>query len=163
MHEQRYEYKKNTPTTDRLCSICSKCPSGYNVIQCTSTSNTVCTNLRAWVIAAIVVGVLVPILLLVVGLQYTRKNTALRVTVSNLELTERLLDDERVEVELMGQAWSIGHEDISFGPVIGEGAYGRVYKGTWGHVPVAIKVLRMPFEELDSSMRDDFDREVHSI
>jgi hypothetical protein len=60
----------------------------------------------------------------------------------------------------MGQAWSIAEEDLTFGAVIGEGAYGRVYSGMWGHVQVAIKVLRMPFDELDAGMRDDFDREV---
>jgi hypothetical protein len=91
---------------------------------------------------------------------YMRKQRMYRETVTNLELTERLLGDEQKENELMGQAWSIEEEDLTFGPVIGEGAFGRVYKGAWGHVTVAIKVLRMPFDELDLSMKHDFDREV---
>jgi hypothetical protein len=132
----------------------------YNVVPCTETSNTRCTNLRAWIIAAYAAGGTVSIIVLSLVIMYVRKKTALRHTVTNLELTERLLGDEREEVELMGQAWSIAEEDLTFGAVIGEGAYGRVYSGMWGHVEVAIKVLRVPFDDLDTAMKDDFDREV---
>ena len=41
--------------------------------------------------------------------------------------------------------------------------YGRVYKGFWGHLPVAIKVLRVPIDELETGIREDFDREVSAV
>lgn len=130
------------------------------MVPCTKTSNTRCTNFRAWVIAAWVAGGIVFIVVLTLIIMYFRKKTALRHTATNLELTERLLDDEREEVELMGQAWSIAEGDLTFVEVIGEGAYGRVFKGMWGYVEVAIKVLRVPFDDLDIEMKNDFDREV---
>ena len=103
------------------------------------------------------------IVVLTLVIMYIRKKTALRNTATSLELTERLLDEEREEIELMGQAWSIAEGDLTFGEVIGEGAYGRVYKGMWGYVEVAIKVLRIPFDDLDTEMKDDFDREVAKL
>lgn len=61
-------------------------------------------------------------------------------TQNELELTERLLGDvqdenERVTEEIadMEQAWVIRQADLKFGEVIGEGAYGSVFRGTWGY------------------------------
>ena len=53
--------------------------------------------------------------------RYIRKQKLLRETKTNLALTERLLGDEREENELMGKAWSIAEDDLTFGPIIGEG------------------------------------------
>jgi hypothetical protein len=159
-----YEYVAPTLTSDRMCSICSSCPSGFDVVPCTAFTNTQCTqSLSAGQVAGIIVGVLVPTFGFVIALLYIRYATyrsELGQTKTYLELTEQLLGDERVEKEQMEQAWTIAESDISFGVVIGEGAFGRVYKGRWGHIEVAIKVLRMPIDELDVSMRADFDREV---
>jgi hypothetical protein len=155
-----YQFQGPTATTDRLCSICSSCPSGYKTVQCADTANTQCTNERGWITTVIVVCTVVPIVVLSITFLYIFNKRALTETTTNLELTERLLDGQRDENELMGQAWSIAEEDLTFGKMIGEGAFGRVHEGTWGHVPVAIKVLRIPFDELDISMQEDFDREV---
>ena len=124
------------------------------------TANTQCTNERGWITTVIVVCTVVPVVVLSITFLYIFKKRALDETTTNLELTERLLDGQRDENELMGQAWSIAEEDLTFGKLIGEGAFGRVWDGTWGHVPVAIKVLRIPFDELDLDMQEDFDREV---
>jgi hypothetical protein len=157
-----YQFQAPTATTNRLCSICSSCPSGYKTVQCTDTANTQCTNERGWITTVIVVCTVVPVVVLSITFLYIFKKRALDETTTNLELTERLLDGQRDENELMGQAWSIAEEDLTFGKLIGEGAFGRVWDGTWGHVPVAIKVLRIPFDELDLDMQEDFDREVSS-
>jgi Leucine-rich repeat (LRR) protein len=157
-----YQVVPPTLTTNRLCSICSTCPSGYDTVPCTEYTNTQCrkVNERNWITTVIVVCTVVPVVVMSIALMYIFKRRALTETTTNLELTERLLDGQRDEVELMGQAWSIAMKDLTFGDVIGEGAYGRVWNGTWGHVPVAIKVLRTPFDELDLNMQADFEREV---
>lgn len=103
-----------------------------------------------------------------VAFQYGRAQQRGReLAVNELELTERLLGDVRTEKdrveeenELLTQAWSIAEDDLEFGKVIGEGAFGRVYSGRWGHIPVAIKVLRTPLDALDRGVVADFDREV---
>lgn len=68
-------------------------------------------------------------------------------TQDELELTARLLGDvqdenTRVTEEnvLMEQAWTIAESDLTFGESIGEGGFGTVFRGSWGHIPVAIKV-----------------------
>jgi hypothetical protein len=163
-----FEFQAATHTTNRICSPCSICPLGFHVVPCNSTNNTQCTKvsskaLSAGQAAAIIVGVLVPTFGFVLALLYIRYTTfrsELGQTKTYLELTEQLLGNERDEKEQMEQAWTIAESDISFGAVIGEGAFGRVYKGMWGHIEVAIKVLRMPIDELDVTMRADFDREV---
>lgn len=63
-----------------------------------------------------------------------QKSRELGETKSYLELTERLLGDEREEKVRMGQAWSIAESDLTFGAVLGVGAFGRVVSGKWGYV-----------------------------
>ena len=46
-------------------------------------------------------------------------------------------------------------EDCTFGQVVAEGAYGKVYKGKWIGKPVAIKEMHDPDE--DPAASDDFD------
>jgi hypothetical protein len=94
-----------------------------------------------------VVAVLIPLVGLIVTLLYIRYRTELNATRAELgetqnylELTEQLLGDERDELEQMEQAWSIIESDLTFGKKIGEGAFGHVSEGTWGHIKVAIKV-----------------------
>jgi hypothetical protein len=123
----------------------------FDVSPCTPTTNTKCTKQFALsndVLAGIIIAVLVPVVLLVFSLAYIRYRTKLIVTRTQLgdtknflELTERLLGDEREENALMAQGWRIAEDDLVYETVIGEGAFGRVYRGTWGHIQVAIKVL----------------------
>jgi Leucine-rich repeat (LRR) protein len=159
-----YQVLSPTSTTNRICSICATCPKGFKTVPCTDGTNTRCIQeLSPGETAAIVVGVLVPTFGFVIALLYIRYTTfrsELGKTKTYLELTEQLLGDERDEKEQMEQAWIIAETDLSFGPVIGEGAFGRVYTGMWGHIEVAIKVLRTPIDEQDVSMRADFDHEV---
>eukprot|EP00036_Acanthoecidae_sp_10tr_P019896 CAMPEP_0206306090 /NCGR_PEP_ID=MMETSP0106_2-20121207/10618_1 /ASSEMBLY_ACC=CAM_ASM_000206 /TAXON_ID=81532 /ORGANISM="Acanthoeca-like sp., Strain 10tr" /LENGTH=1445 /DNA_ID=CAMNT_0053736995 /DNA_START=267 /DNA_END=4604 /DNA_ORIENTATION=- len=161
-----YEVSNRTVWSNRECSICSTCPAGFDMTLCTATTNTQCTKqfaLSSAAIGGIIVGVLIPLVGLVLTVLYVRHKatrTELGETKNYLELTEQLLGDEREEKEQMEQAWSIAESDLTIGDVIGEGAYGRVFRGTWGHIAVAIKVLRHPLDELDPTMTDDFRREV---
>ena len=36
----------------------------------------------------------------------------------------------------------------------------QVWFGKWGHIPVAVKLLKMPLDEHDPQTAQDFDREV---
>uniref|UniRef100_A0A8H7Y9N2 Protein kinase domain-containing protein n=1 Tax=Psilocybe cubensis TaxID=181762 RepID=A0A8H7Y9N2_PSICU len=40
------------------------------------------------------------------------------------------------------QPWTITSYDVEFGPLIGVGGFGRVYRGKWNHTDVALKVMR---------------------
>lgn len=166
-----FEYRGHTPTTDRQCSICSTCPQQFDITPCTATSNTNCTRhsgLSPGDIAAIVLSLILFGIAAAVGAVYGRRQSTTRArTQSELSLTERLLGDvqtekDRIEGEnsLMEQGWAIAEGDLAFGESIGEGAFGRVFRGMWGHIPVAIKVLRYPLDELDPMLVDDFNREV---
>jgi len=54
--------------------------------------------------------------------------------------------------------WEIPYEELQFGPKIGEGTYGVVYKGRWHGTPVAIKKLK--YSKVTQEILDDFRKEV---
>lgn len=159
-----YEYRPPTATSDRQCSICSTCPPGFAETPCTTVANTVCTLEKGLSLAAIVAIALGGVLLLVCAAAasfYGRSQCRQREVVqADLELTEHALGLEKSEKELMEQAWAIPKEDLSYSKMIGEGTFGRVFEGKWGHIPVAIKALRHPLDELDPQTVDDFHSEV---
>jgi hypothetical protein len=117
-------------------------------VPCTATTDSKCTKddrITAVQIVAISVSILLVLFVGSAATAYfyfgkTRTVQKLGETKGYLELTEKLLGDERDERELMGHAWAIAEADLSFGPVIGVGAYGRVFTATWGFIPVAVKV-----------------------
>eukprot|EP00041_Stephanoeca_diplocostata_P039102 m.1587379 g.1587379 ORF g.1587379 m.1587379 type:complete len:870 (+) comp25329_c0_seq21:2567-5176(+) len=166
-----YQFAAPTNVSDRQCSICSTCPADFNTVPCTATTNTVCRKqdkLGMGDIAAIALSVVllgaVAAIAVVFGRAQRRKRAKAQ---ENLEMTEELLgsverEKDRVveENERMQQAWTIEEGDLKFAGVIGQGAFGTVYKGVWGHIPVAIKVLRMPIDDLDPMMTEDFNQEV---
>lgn len=59
--------------------------------------------------------------------------------------------------------WEIAETDIVLESILGEGASGTVTKGMWGHIPVAVKQLRVPLDDLDPQSAEDFDREVGGL
>jgi len=131
-----YQYKAATPTTDRRCSICSGCPPGYYVEECTAFRNTRC-NMKSALSAGDAAAITLSILLLMGAVWYFRRGQerqkrALGETQTYLELTEQLLGDEREVKAQMGQAWLIEENDLQFGNQIGRGAFGRVHRGVWG-------------------------------
>lgn len=62
-----------------------------------------------------------------------RKQRELGQTQTYLELTERLLDDEREEKERWAGAYMIPEADVTLGSELGSGAFGRVLRGMWGY------------------------------
>lgn len=58
--QRAYEVKPPSTTTDRLCSICSSCPHGYQTSPCSATTDATCTQgLSSGDIAAILLAVLI--------------------------------------------------------------------------------------------------------
>jgi Leucine-rich repeat (LRR) protein/tRNA A-37 threonylcarbamoyl transferase component Bud32 len=163
-----YTYRAHSATSDRLCSICSTCEDGYDAVPCTATTNTRCikdTALDAGAITAIVLAVFIPLMCLAAGVFYFQYSKHMKQELGQktryLELTENLLDDVSEEKARMEQAYEIDEADLTKDKVIGTGAYGTVYRGTWGHINVAIKVLRVPMDELNPEVADQFRREVN--
>jgi hypothetical protein len=91
--------------------------------------------------------IIILIAMVVVGAVYGRTQKKQRHhTQTELELTERLLGDVQdekdratEEITFMEQAWSIEPSDLVLGRVIGQGAFGEVLRGMWGHIPVAVR------------------------
>jgi serine/threonine protein kinase len=89
-------------------------------------------------------------------------------TQKDLFLNELLLDDERAEKQSlyaenleMKRAWEILEKDLDMETELASGAYGSVWQATWGHVPVAVKMLKHAVDaELDPLAGEDFNREV---
>eukprot|EP00040_Diaphanoeca_grandis_P034701 m.216423 g.216423 ORF g.216423 m.216423 type:complete len:1123 (+) comp33207_c7_seq3:167-3535(+) len=169
--QQAYQVSNATLTTDRICSICSVCPDGYDTTECTPTTNSECVRSHALApgdIASIVLTVLLLAASTFVAFVYGKTQSKKRnMTQGELEMTELLLGDvtekhSRVEEEKqrMQQAWAIDEGDLRMHEVIGIGAFGTVHAGVWGHIPVAVKILRIPLDDLDPLMSEDFDREV---
>lgn len=161
---------QGTATSDRICSVCSTCPEGFDTTPCTATSDAKCvrsTALTPGDIAAVTMALMILLAAAAVGVFFGRQQSRRVVkTKTELELTERLLGDvtdekERVveENKQMEQGWSIAVDDLAFGGVIGEGAFGRVFRGSWGHIAVAIKVLRLRLTD-DPMLFADFQNEV---
>jgi len=86
-----------------------------------------------------------------------KQTKALAETVS-AQLEE--VDEQRAELARMRQAWDIGEGDIATTNLLASGAFGSVYRGTWGHIPVALKFLRAQMAELDPGSLIEFRKEA---
>lgn len=135
---EAYTFKEQTNGSrlDGLCAPCSVCPTGFSRQPCTATSDAKCTRsnqLTPGDIAAIALAAIILLAAVAVAVLYGRTQSKQRsVTQHELALTERLLGDVQEENELMEQAWAIEEADLSFAESIGEGAFGQVFRGTWG-------------------------------
>lgn len=144
------QYAEVTDTSDRLCSICSTCPAEYTTTPCTPTSDSSCIKAKLLSPGSVAAIVLAIVLVFGVGAVFStalyrekeRKHAALHKTQNYLELTERLLGDEREENVRMNRAFSIPEEDLTLGETLGVGAFGRVVRGMWGYVD-HVSVLRL--------------------
>eukprot|EP00041_Stephanoeca_diplocostata_P035245 m.1234281 g.1234281 ORF g.1234281 m.1234281 type:complete len:1427 (-) comp24665_c0_seq11:370-4650(-) len=162
-----YEYQPPTTTSDRRCSICSTCNAGYTTHACTPTTDTACTaqfRLVPGDIAAIVLASVLFVAALVLGTWYGRRQQQKRKQARfDLEQTELLLSDITEKHDRMQQAWAISEDDLVLDRQLASGTYGTVWAGYWGHIPVAVKRLKIPLDDLDPVSADDFEKEVTSM
>jgi hypothetical protein len=108
---------------------------------CTETSDSKCEREDRLSIAAVAAVIMAIILVLAIGIAASsvlyrgreQKRRELGKTQNFLELTERLLGDERVEKERWAGAYMIPVSDLTLGNELGNGAFGRVVRGMWGY------------------------------
>lgn len=137
-----YEYANYSLTSNRLCSICSSCPDGYDATPCTATSNSKCTKQKHLSPALIIAIALATVLVVSCSLfitcwMYQRKEEGritLGSTLASLDGAAKELHVEKEEIARMKRAWAIDANDLVFGRQIGLGGTARVFEGTWGCV-----------------------------
>ena len=167
-----------TQTTNRVCAAICTCSPGQQQVRapvpgrtdriCASVSNGTQAviggggpKLSAGEDAGIVVGVLMLLAGGGVAFFYYRGVAQETVRMKNdLELNEMLLADERATHDRMRQGWRIGHTDITMSILLARGGFGEVWRGTWGHIPVAIKLLHGYIYEVDPMASEEFEREA---
>jgi hypothetical protein len=133
-------YANNTPTSDRMCSICSTCPDGYVPTECTASTDTKCTKEDKLSVATIVAIVLALVIFLgvVTGVSLylfngkKRKEFELGKTNIVLRNTAEDLEKNQAENAQMERAWSIPHNMLTYGKRLGSGASATIYTGMWG-------------------------------
>lgn len=66
------------------------------------------------------------------------------------------------KIQRLERAWEIIESDLTLGRVLAAGSFGTVYQAHWGHIEVAVKVLKYAIVDGDTDpmATDDFDREV---
>ena len=74
------------------------------------------------------------------------------------------------EKERLERAWRIPESDVRWDRRIAEGSFGEVWSGRWGHLPVALKLLREQLildgtadDATVSQASEDFRRECDSL
>eukprot|EP00040_Diaphanoeca_grandis_P015153 m.77111 g.77111 ORF g.77111 m.77111 type:complete len:782 (-) comp24979_c0_seq1:273-2618(-) len=175
----QYQYQSEPPTTttDRQCSYLTNC-SSLNEMQMhapTPTSNRMCGNstivtaakkLSTSSDAGIAIGVIVVLLMFTVAAIYLVCQK--RTTEEDLRLNEQLLQGERAEKASlfaenmeMKSAWEIDEADLVTEEILASGAMGVVWRATWGHIQVAMKILKTPVDDdFGLLVSEEFNREV---
>ncbi|CAM6082697.1 unnamed protein product [Calypogeia fissa] len=87
------------------------------------------------------------------------------ITHSSVEdtLTDNLMDDRYPTEGLEGyEQWTIDLRRLHMGPAFAQGAFGRLYKGTYNAADVAVKILERPENNLERAllMESQFAKEV---
>lgn len=125
----------------------------------------VCQERGYWTssrLLALVLGLLLAlgVLALSVGRWTSRRRRKYQ---DDIELHQNLLQESRGELEVMKKAWEIDEHEVRLVRRIdegSEGAFGEVWRGRWGTVDVAVKVLRRNIIQLDDTVVHEFQREV---
>eukprot|EP00041_Stephanoeca_diplocostata_P033153 m.1086978 g.1086978 ORF g.1086978 m.1086978 type:complete len:1024 (-) comp24282_c0_seq1:196-3267(-) len=164
---QQYERVPGSFTANRACSWLTQCDTSteFEAVNPTATSDRVCKlKLSTWKRVCIGVGVTLAVVTVALGAMYLYKKR--KRTERDLHLKELLLNDERTAKQSlyaenieMKRAWEIAEDDLRMGAVVASGAFGNVFRASWGHIEVAVKMLKQSIsdEALDG---EDFTREV---
>lgn len=169
--DNEYEAVLPTFSTDRQCrEYSSACNSRteYQAVAPTMTTNRMCKPLLSTGDrAGIAIGVLLALVAFGATTVYLVKRR--KATEKDLSLHQHLLDEEREHTEVvarevveMKRAWEIAEKDVEMHGVIASGGFGSVWRATWGHMDVAVKVMRFPVrgDGADLFAAGDFEREV---
>lgn len=166
----QYESSLPTLTADRKCTALRQCAIGVEASH-TATTDRVCSDKRHGLTgaqgAAIAISVESFVILVVTLSMYFLHRSKKRAQKS-MHLRERLLQDERAEKLTlyaenteMKRAWEIAEDDLDMECVIASGASASVWRAKWGHIDVAVKVLKHPIDDdFDPLAGEEFNREV---
>eukprot|EP00041_Stephanoeca_diplocostata_P017529 m.355265 g.355265 ORF g.355265 m.355265 type:complete len:956 (+) comp20735_c1_seq2:219-3086(+) len=164
----QYTSRQGGYTTDKECKNLTTCThSQSQVVARTPTTDRRCeetASIGMSPTSKIAIGVAIPIVILCLGATIVYMHQKRKRTESDLHIRELLLQDERAEraslyaenIE-MKRAWEISEEDLLIKEQVAAGAFGTVWHATWGHVEVAVKMLK---NVVDSMASDDFSHEV---
>eukprot|EP00038_Savillea_parva_P020647 m.32043 g.32043 ORF g.32043 m.32043 type:complete len:1106 (-) comp4855_c0_seq1:61-3378(-) len=148
-----FAFSPATVTTDRMCSLCTTCPSGYVHTDCTATTNTICrANPAHFGFGAMVyIGMAIALVACVIGLVLSRRRYKRTFAYTVLESDVSSADSVRMSKFSNDEGWIeplavIGEMELDIGKVITNCQYpsggpGNVHKGTWGNVSVAVRVF----------------------
>ena len=73
------------------------------------------------------------------------------------------VDEHMAELDRVRQGFHIQEEDITRTKQLASGAFGDVYAGFWGHIPVALKFLKSSMIELDPLALTEFLQEAQRM
>eukprot|EP00041_Stephanoeca_diplocostata_P020829 m.474130 g.474130 ORF g.474130 m.474130 type:complete len:969 (-) comp21671_c0_seq2:3026-5932(-) len=170
--QNEYQTSSGSYTSDVACTRLTVCDAAtqLEMAPATPTTDRHCGSrprgLATWQIAGIVTAVTV-LFGALLGSRVYQKHKKQRLA-QDLDLHQRLLHDERTEKQTlyaenveMKRAWEIAEVDLSMERELASGAFGAVWQAKWGHVPVAVKMLKHPVDdEFDPLAGEDFNREV---
>jgi len=86
-------------------------------------------------------------------MQTTSKSNYQDLEMSNAP-TPGMVSSRRFKIDPSAE---ISEKELRFGEVIGEGAYGTVFKGQWRNIVVAIKQMKMGSQLTEKQLRDYYD------
>lgn len=81
-----------------------------------------------------------------------------RTSMVKLDLYERLLSKQD-EVSALQQVWQIEHSELELGDEIAQGSFGKVVRGRWGDIGVAVKFVHQSLLALSDEAADEFAQE----
>lgn len=151
-------FVSDLPVFGFLCS----CTQGYEATRDGDVCLPIQPFWQPWRVALLVLGCVSVVLGTVLLLnKFQRKQKRLKY---NLLLHEDLLAESRIEVTALKQAWEVDPQELSLEGRLdtgSEGAFGEVWRGTWGNTPVAVKVLRKFFiDSSDHATVAEFEKEA---
>lgn len=162
------EFQSNSGsfTSDTQCTQLTKCLE--IAVAATETTDRICASNKLSLLTGAALGVAVETcVIIIISLILWRVYKRKKYTERDLQLQALLLEDERAERRSlytenyeMKRAWEIPEEDLLLVHELASGGYGSVWRATWGHIAVAVKILRHRVDELDPLAGENFSKEV---
>lgn len=164
-----FEATTGSYTSDYICSALTACEHGITTPS-TATTDRRCAPPPVFLSTADKAAIAVGVAVVMAGVLFclARLNRQRKEAVTDLVLHERLLQDEQAEKETlyaenveMKRAWEIAEKDLALECELASGGFGSVWRAQWGHINVAVKMLRVPLDDdVGGVANEDFNREV---